>query len=307
MIQGILTDIDRFSTHDGPGIRTAIFFQGCPLRCAWCHSPETQPPFPVPVYRKMRCMECFGCAHTCPVGAIRAAETTRQEEEPAGIVIDREACTHCLRCTSVCRTGALAPSGKRRSLEEIRDLLSQDEAFYRNSGGGVTLSGGEILMQPDFAAAILRECRDRGIHTAIETCGHGATESLLTLAALSDLIYYDVKLLDAEKHLRYTGADNRLILRNLETLARDRSDIVIRIPCIPGINDSPEEIRDTAVYVRKLGLSRLELLPYNGAAPAKYDWVFRSYPLPELKEREKSYYEDLREIVRRQGLDAPHF
>ena len=307
MTQGILTDIDRFSTHDGPGIRTAIFFQGCPLRCAWCHSPETQPPLPVPVYRKMRCIGCLSCLHACPAGAISPPNAAPDNGEPPGLALNRELCARCLRCTQVCPTGAMAPSGRWRSLEEICELLSQDEAFYRNSGGGVTLSGGEILMQASFAEAVLLECRARGIHTAIETCGYGSTEDLLRLAALSDLIYYDVKLLDPEKHRQYTGVDNRLILHNLQALAQTRRDIVVRIPCIPGVNDSPGEIRATAAHVRSLGLTRLELLPYNGAAPAKYEWVFRDYPLPALREREASYYEGLREIVRGQGLDAPQF
>lgn len=305
MTQGILTDIDRFSTHDGPGIRTVIFFQGCPLRCAWCHSPETQPPLPVPVYRSARCIGCLSCTHVCPPHAVQPSAALQDSETPP-IHIDPGLCTRCLRCTQTCPSGALAPSGRWRNLEEIQSILSQDEPFYRNSGGGVTLSGGEILMQTDFAEAILLECRSRGIHTAIETCGYGSASDLLRLAALSDLIYYDVKLLDPEKHRRYTGADNRLILQNLERLARSRRDIVIRIPCIPGINDSPEEIRSTAAWVKSIGLSLLELLPYNGAAPAKYEWVFRDYSLPNAKEQDKSHYEALRKIVRGQGLDAPH-
>ncbi|MCI8727038.1 MAG: glycyl-radical enzyme activating protein [Hungatella sp.] len=303
-MEGRITDIDRFSTHDGPGIRTAFFFQGCPLRCIWCHSPETQSVEAETVYRKMKCIECGSCIRVCPEHAI-ARQEKPDEEGHRGIRIEKELCRKCFACVKACPAKALAQSSGKVSLEEIERILVQDKPFYDNSGGGVTLSGGEILMQAEFALGILNLCKEKQIHTAIETCGYGQASQLLKIGQAADLIYYDVKVMDAGLHRRFTGRDNRRILDNLRMLSerkQETGDVVVRIPCIPGINDSPEQIGETARFVKGLGLGWLELLPYNEAAMAKYQWLFQEYQLADLHTRNKAYYTELEEVVKKAGL-----
>ena len=307
-MEGRITDIDRFSTHDGPGIRTAIFFQGCPFHCMWCHSPETQPAGAVVVYRKMRCMACQTCMSACARQAIVRQET-KDEEGRTGIRIREELCVNCFACVKACPTKALAQSSRCVSLSEVEQILVQDKPFYDNSGGGVTLSGGEILMQAEFALEIIKMCKKMGIHTAIETSGYGPAAQLLAIGRAADLIYYDIKMMEEELHRRYTGCDNRLILENLKELSRhcrETGELVVRIPCIPGINDSPEQIDRTARFVKELGIGWLELLPYNEAASAKYDWLFRRYGLAGLHTRDKAYYETLERNVAGMGLKPYH-
>ena len=303
-MEGKITDIDRFSTHDGPGIRTAIFFQGCPLHCMWCHSPETQPPEPVVVYRKMKCMDCGGCLMACRNHAIVRQEKT-DEEGIRGIRMERELCRSCFACVKTCPTKALTRSSEKLTLRDIEKILIQDKPFYDSSGGGVTLSGGEVLMQPEFAFEILNLCKAMDIHTAIETCGYGQDVWLLKIGRAADLIYYDIKMMDGELHRRFTGTDNRLILENLRMLSRHKEEVgelVVRIPCIPGINDSLGQIGESARFVKELGLCWLELMPYNEAAPAKYTWLFKEYGLPDLHTRHKAYYEELTEETKKMGL-----
>lgn len=296
-MEGRITDIDRFSTHDGPGIRTTIFFQGCSLHCMWCHSPETQPEKAVLLYKGMGCVRCGCCIDSCPQKAI-----TKQYEK---IYIKRKLCQNCFTCVKACPAKALVQSSKKVNLEEIEGILVQDKPFYDNSGGGVTLSGGEILMQAEFAFAILSLCKEKQIHTAIETSGCGQAFQLLKIGQAADLIYYDIKVMDTDLHRRFTGRDNGLILDNLRMLSERKQevgDLVVRIPCIPGINDSLEQIGETARFVKGLGLRWLELLPYNEAAPAKYEWMFQKYQLEDLHTRNKAYYAELEEEVKKVGL-----
>ena len=191
------------------------------------------------------------------------------------------------------------------SLREVKDIITQDIPFYRHSGGGVTLSGGEVLMQAEFALEILSFCRLQGVHTAVETTGCGSWDSLYEICRKTDLIYYDIKLLDSELHRKFTGMSNDVILRNLRRLSENREavgEIVVRIPCIPGINDHKEQIEQTARFVSELKLSFLELLPYNEAAGAKYMWLFQDYSLQKLHTRKKEYYEELQKYVSQFGL-----
>lgn len=302
---GLITDIDRFSTHDGPGIRTTIFFQGCPMHCAWCHSPETQPVSPVPIYRRMKCIGCRSCMHACPHGAIIPKDFEEEGETREGICIDTASCRKCFACAAVCPSGALAKSSRKMSLEEVKDIITQDKPFYRHSGGGVTLSGGEVLIQAEFALKILKFCRTEGIHTAVETTGYGAWDRLYEICRTADLIYYDIKLLDSALHQKFTGVDNELILGNLRMLSENRKEIgeiVVRIPCIPGINDEKEQIGKTARFAAGLKLPFLELLPYNEAAGAKYAWLFQDYALQKLHTRKKEYYEELQKYISQMGL-----
>ena len=302
---GLITDIDRFSTHDGPGIRTTVIIQGCPMHFAWCHSPETQPASPVPIYRSMKCIGCRNCMYVCPHGAITPKKYEEDGEKREGIRIDTTFCKKCFACVEVCPSGALTKSSREMSLREVKDIITQDIPFYRHSGGGVTLSGGEVLMQAEFALEILSFCRLQGVHTAVETTGCGSWDSLYEICRKTDLIYYDIKLLDSELHRKFTGMSNDVILRNLRRLSENREavgEIVVRIPCIPGINDHKEQIEQTARFVSELKLSFLELLPYNEAAGAKYMWLFQDYSLQKLHTRKKEYYEELQKYVSQFGL-----
>lgn len=305
MLQGLISDIDRFATHDGPGIRTAIFFQGCPLHCAWCHSPETQPAQPVLLYRRTKCIECGKCIAVCPQGAIRRNLTQSLQENPGGIKIDTTSCKTCFTCVDACVSGALARSACRKTCKEITDIIAQDKLFYHYSGGGVTLSGGEVLQQAAFACEILEFCQCNQIHTAIETSGYGTPEQLFAVAKRANLIYYDIKLMNDDQHKHFVGAGNTLILENLKMLSKNRTQvgqIVVRVPCIPAVNDSPAQIEQTAKFVVGLGLPFMELLPYNEAAAAKYAWVSRTYAMPPLHARSKAYYAKLQGVLDQLGL-----
>lgn len=289
-----VTDIDRFAMHDGPGIRMTVFVKGCPLRCSWCHSPETQRMGPELLYQRARCRSCLTCVQACRAGAIAPAGAD------GGIQVDRALCRGCFRCTRACIFRALRAAGRQVLADEVLELARRDAEFYRQSGGGVTISGGEPLLYPDFCRSIFQGLRELGIHTAIETCGQGDGDALERMAREIDLIYFDVKALDPQKHRRLTGVDNEQILVNLARLCAQedlRGRVVVRTPCIPGVNDSPEEIDRIAAYAEGLGLGRMQIMPYNAMAGAKYEWIGRAFALGAAAPRDKAYYEKLRERV----------
>ena len=205
MEKGIIFKIQKYSIHDGPGIRTAVFLKGCPLDCWWCHNPEGKKLMPEPIYHKEKCIKCG-------------------------------------RCDDICPTGARETIGREMTVGQVIKEVEKDFAFYEQSGGGVTFTGGEPFIQFDFLYALISECREKGIHTAIETCGHTSWENLREASKYTDLFLYDLKLIDGEKHRRYTGVSNKLILENLREIAAIHSNICVRIPLIPGINDDEENI-----------------------------------------------------------------
>lgn len=276
MKKGLIFDIDRFSTHDGPGIRAAVFVKGCPLSCKWCHSPESQKQAPELIYQKMRCVQCRKCVEACPEKAISAGCNAKP------IMINRDICASCFACAKSCVTHALRICGVWRGADDILETILPDKPFYINSGGGVTVTGGEILMQADFTRNFLMLCKQSGIHTAIETCGFGRRDALLEIAEYCDLIYYDIKLIDNELHKKYTGAGNLIILSNLAALCEipgNAGKIIVRAPCIPGINDSPEQMAEIARFSEKHGIQAVEQMTYNASASAKYEWLDRRYEL----------------------------
>jgi pyruvate formate lyase activating enzyme len=293
---GWILDIDRFASHDGPGIRATIFLKGCPLSCLWCHSPESQVPGRELLYRADRCTACWLCLETCPTKALSKGERS--------VVLDRSLCDGCGECCEVCYPGALEIAGKKMSVDEIVDRVGRDAAFFKNSGGGVTLSGGEPLSQPEFSYQLLSGFKDRGIHTAVETTGITTWEALSQVSKVTDLFLFDFKIFDDDLHRRFIGSSNKLILRNLEHLCSERDRIQVRVPCIPGINDSEDQIRALATAVAAAGARTIALLPYNSAASAKYAWIDRPFELDGRKRQDQNQMEILADICRGAGLET---
>jgi len=272
---GLIFDIRRYSVHDGPGIRTTVFFKGCPLACWWCHNPEGRLPRASLMFSEERCLSCGECLAVCPHGAI-----VRDER---GIHTQPEICRACGNCVDACPSEARELAGRWMSVSEVMREIAKDRVFYDESGGGVTFSGGEPLAQPRFLEALLEASAARGIHTVVETCGFADRDFLLRLSEKVDLFLFDLKLFDAARHRTYVGVSNQTILANLEALAGKTKAIVIRYPVIPGINDQAEEIKATAEFLSGLGLTRIDLLPYHQTGVGKYRRLNMEYRLPELE------------------------
>lgn len=288
---GTIFNIQRFSTHDGPGVRTVVFFQGCPLRCFWCQNPESQPPRPVLMQRKANCVGCGSCAAVCPHNAARLVDGVS--------TIDRDACTVCGLCAEACAHEGLTVSGYEVSIDEVMDAVLKDRQHYINSGGGVTLSGGEVTMQADFALELLKRCRSKYINTAIETCGFVRQEVLERFIPLTDLFFYDLKAIDREKHIRGTGQDNEIIKQNAKMLAASGRELRIRMPLIPGFNDNREDVLALRSFVEdELGMesSKIELLKYNQLGEVKYERLDRA-DKPAMKPQSDEYFEYLKSLL----------
>ena len=276
----MLFDVQRSSLMDGPGIRTTIFLKGCPLRCRWCHNPESQKPGPELSFRADRCIGCRRCAEACVNGA---HEFTRERH-----AIRRTACTALGHCVEACPAEALSIQGREASVADLLDLVERDRPFYENSGGGLTLSGGEPLYQPELAIALLREARGRGIHTCVETCGEVPEELLMQASAFTDHFLFDVKAVDSGLHKRLTGVGNERILSNLRALLAKGARVTLRCPMIPGANDSPQDLIALRDLIRQLkALHCVEILPYHSTGNAKYERLGRREPRLETRVPER--------------------
>jgi pyruvate formate lyase activating enzyme len=296
-MKGLVFNIQRYSIHDGPGIRTTVFFKGCPLRCKWCSNPESIGSQPEILVREARCNGCRRCIDVCSPGALSLAST--------GLWLDRKKCDLCLKCIDACWEDAIEVAGRFMSLDEVIDECRRDELFYHNSGGGVTLSGGEPLMQADFALAILDKCKALGLNTALDTCGHVQWPVLERALEYADLVLFDVKHLDADEHRDGTGADNGLILANLEkTMKHGKARIWIRVPVIPGYNDSHQYMKGLARRLNGMKAEKVSILGYHEWGRPKYQSLGKAY---QLNGRKPLSDESMREIIgifKSEGLDA---
>lgn len=256
MISGLVFHIQRYSIHDGPGIRTTVFLKGCPLTCWWCHNPEGRLPQPEVAVIGSRCIGCGGCWRVCPQRACNG--------HPAAAPAIAENCTRCGRCVAECPTGARQMVGRRLAPGEVVDEVLRDRVFFEQSGGGVTFSGGEPLAQPQFLLAALAECRKHGLHTAVDTSGYAPWDDLAAAASVTDLFLFDMKVIDDRRHLLWTGVSNRSLLDNLRRLDQIHPCIWIRIPLIAGHNDDAENLEQTARFVARLQhVRQVSLLPYH--------------------------------------------
>jgi len=260
MQTGLVFNIQRYSIRDGPGIRTTVFLKGCPMACSWCHNPESQSPEPEISVVESRCIRCGACWEACP----QRGEDGDGANTGRPVVPDEGVCTRCGACVEACPTGAREMIGRRMAVDEVLEAVLRDRIFYDDSGGGVTFSGGEPLSQPAFLRELLEASRRERLHTAVDTCGHAPRDELLAAAIHTDLFLYDLKLVDDERHRRYTGVSNALILENLEALGRSHKNIRLRIPIVPGVNDDAENLRAAARLAASLpGVRQVDLLPYH--------------------------------------------
>jgi pyruvate formate lyase activating enzyme len=271
--KGTIFNIQRFSLHDGPGIRTTVFMKGCPLRCWWCHNPESQAAAPELMFRAARCIGCNACLAACEQGATRPLD--------GHLDVDHGLCTACGACVAVCYAEAREIMGREVTVAELLDGILRDVPFFEESGGGVTFSGGEPLYQPAFLLAILQACKAREIPTALDTCGLASWESLDAVRPYVDLFLYDLKLMDAERHRRFTGASNALILSNLRELSARGHRVHVRVPILPGINDDVENIGQLGEFLSSLpALDQVTLLAYHRTGLEKYNSLGMAYRLP---------------------------
>ena len=267
-MKATIFDIQRNSYVDGPGIRTAVFFKGCNLRCAWCHNPESQSPKHQMMFYKNKCMGCGKCREKCPHNL--------------------ESCDLCGKCSLFCPQDARDICGKEYTVDEVLKEVLKDKAFYETSGGGVTFSGGECMLQIEFLTKILKACKENGIHTAVDTAGHVPYERFEQILSFTDLFLYDVKCFDSDKHRQYTGVENQLILKNLKRLLATDTPVWVRIPIIPTFNDTVEEMQKIKAFLSSCGApEKVELLPYHAMGEHKYAAIGKETQIFSVPSEEK--------------------
>jgi pyruvate formate lyase activating enzyme len=296
-ITGVVFNIQRYSIHDGPGIRTTAFLKGCPLRCLWCQNPESQTARPEVFFVSENCTGCGACVEACPEGAIEVSEGRSKT--------DRALCTGCGKCAEVCPNEARNLMGRHVTAGEVFEEVAADDIFYQRSGGGVTLSGGEPLAQPEFATAVLRLCKDASIHTTLDTCGHARWETIRQVLEHVDLVLYDFKHMDPQQHERYTGVSNELILENAKRIHQELGiPMLARVPVIPGYNDTAENLAATARFVAtELGDSiKVHLLPYHRLGETKHERMEQPEKSISARPPSDEYMEEKRKAFESFGL-----
>ena len=296
--RGLIFHIIHGSFVDGYGIRTTVFLKGCPLRCVWCCNPEGQESHPEIKLTPSKCDACGRCVKVCPTNAIQL-DLKREDDK---VEIDRELCTNCGKCIEVCYTGALDYFGRYITVDELFDIVKKDEQFYRASGGGVTIGGGEPTFQPVFTYEFLRKCKENYIHTAVDTCGYTLTNEGFKVLEEADLLLLDLKGMDLKEHLKNTSVSNEPILRNLKKLDAMGKAIIIRIPLVPGFTDKPQNIKSTAEFLSKLkSVERVDLLAYHEYGAVKYGQLGRIFKL-HIQPLDEEHLNDIKETLERYGL-----
>lgn len=295
MTSGLIFNIQKFSLHDGPGIRSTVFLKGCPLCCAWCHNPESISPRREIIVVESRCLTCGECRKVCPFGEIIAG---------AGPLPARnDECTRCGACIEACPTGARQMIGRTMTVAEVVAEVAKDRVFYEESRGGVTISGGEPLLQAGFTTGLIEALHFAGLHTALDTTGFGCTEHLLAAAASADLVLYDLKAFDEARHRELTGVSNRSILANLRALDQVHRNIWIRLPIVPGFNDDLVELRRIAGFLRELrGVTLVNLLPFHRSGLHKYKRLGQQHDLDGVEAPSIEVMNRAADIFREAGL-----
>ena len=293
-MEGTIFNIQRFSLHDGPGIRTTVFLSGCNLRCRWCHNPESFSKKPTVRHYPIKCIGCAKCMEICPKQGHISVDGVH--------LIRRQDCIACGQCAAACFSGALEMSNRKASVEEILSTVLLDRPFYKEEGG-MTVSGGEPMLQPDFTAALLKGAKEAGIATALDTAGAVPWERYEAVLPYCDLILFDVKCMDPETHRWATGVDNALILENLTRLSHAGARILVRVPVVPGVNDTEENMAAMAAFLAPLsGVESVELLPYHPLGGGKYESLGLTYPGADFTVPDKEHMQALGEIVRQGGV-----
>lgn len=292
--QGLIFLIQGYSIQDGPGIRTTVFMKGCPLRCPWCHNPESLNPYPELMTHDSLCIACGKCVDACPVGAVTL-------NRPEGRKIDRARCNLCFECVEVCPADALTKVGEYMTVEQVMEEVEKDEIFYWRSGGGVTISGGEPLLQSSFVRKVLKACKERGLHTALDTCGYSPWPLMEAVLEYVDLVLFDIKHMDAKAHKEATGVSNALPLENLRKIPNQKK-VWLRIPLIPGYNDSEENLKNVSELGREIGAERISILPFNKFGDGKYVNLGRPIPIPEVKSPSRERLHEIQQGIESFGL-----
>ena len=290
-----VVDITRMTVHNGPGIRTLILFKGCPLRCTWCSTPESQRESPEIGFYPDRCIRCDECLAVCPRNAITVREKT--------VAVDRELCDNCGRCTSVCYAEALKLFGKEYTVEKLVSEILSDEVVYRHSGGGVTLSGGEPFFRPEFLLTLLKELKQSGISCGIDTCGFTDRQHIEAVLPYVDFFLWDIKHMDRDKHTEYTGVSNELILDNLRFVSEENIPLYLRLPLIPGYNDSEDNLLDLCNFAKTLSsLEEIHLLPLHHLGRIRYAALGREYPIEGIPLIKEEKLDEMKRLVESTGL-----
>jgi len=294
-------NIQRFSTEDGPGIRTTVFFKGCPLRCPWCANPESQSPFQQLAHRESQCLGCGSCVKACPAGALRFGGG----EGESKIIIDRNACNNCGVCIDACPAGAIRFYGKIMTIDEVYNEIKKDVGYYFSSQGGITAGGGEPLLQADFVAELFQRCQKIGIHTTLDTCGYARLSELDKVLKHTNLVLFDLKLMDRVQHKQVIGKSNDVIIRNLRHIVKQGTPVIIRIPLIPGFTDTEENLERAALFISELDRTmHVDLLPYHNYGENKYRMLGMKYQLTGSTTQSKEKLRECKEIFLRHGIDC---
>ena len=293
-VKGLVHNMQRFSVNDGPGVRTIVFLNGCPLRCKWCCNPESQELKPIVMFKEQNCVGCGNCEVVCPTGASNLFYPGK---------IDHSKCICCGKCVDVCYHKALEMSGKWMTVEEVMIELYMDRAIYRRSGGGITVSGGEALVQHEFLAELLKTCKAIGWTTAIEKTGLASEAVLDKIIPLLDYVMMDIKHIDSATHKEFTGVPNEQILKNALYISNIAKEMVIRVPVIPGFNADKRTIKGIAAFTTHLhNVNELHLLPYHDLGSNKYGMMGKDYEMEGTKSPEAEFMEELKAIVEEEGL-----